>query len=210
MTIFVTGTDTGVGKTVVSTMLALKLGFHYWKPVQTGSTLGTDSDFVRQYLNPDRVLKEIYCLKKPTAPAQAAHDEGVEIKLTEIIRQRPLCDTIIEGAGGVLVPLNEREHLIDLISHLGSPVILVARSTLGTINHTLLSLEALRARSLKQVAVIMVGPKNIENRIAIEKHGNISVIGEIPELEELTRQSLIDACKFIRMEETGWINSMNS
>ncbi len=191
-------------------MLTLKLGFHYWKPVQTGSALGTDSDFVRQYLNPDRVLKEIYCLKQPTAPAQAAHDEGVEIKLTEIIRQRPLCDTIIEGAGGVLVPLNEREHLIDLISHLGSPVILVARSTLGTINHTLLSLEALRARSLTQIAVIMVGPKNIENRIAIEKHGNISVIGEIPELEELTRQSLIDACKFIRMEETGWINSMNS
>lgn len=210
MNIFVTGTDTGIGKTLVSTVLALKLGFHYWKPVQTGSELGIDSDFVSQFLDRKRIFKEAYCFRQPLSPDQAAHAQGRKIEITSIIAQRPKCNTVIEGAGGVLVPLNEREKMIDLMVQMQSPIILVARSSLGTINHTLLSVEALRARSLQQIAVILVGKPNQKNRMAIEKMGQVSVVGEIPELEELTNHSLNNACKYIKIEETQWIKSINS
>ncbi len=210
MNIFVTGTDTGIGKTLVSTILALKLGFHYWKPVQTGSEMGTDSEFVSRFINGDRILREVYRLQQPLSPDQAAQVEGIQIEIDQILDQRPLCSAVIEGAGGVLVPLNNSERMVDLMVRLHSPIILVAKSGLGTINHTLLSLEVLRARSLQQIAVVLVGKQNLENRNSIERNGQVSVIGEIPILEELTRTSLNDACKYIRMEKTGWIQSINS
>ncbi len=205
MNLFVTGTDTGIGKTVISTMLALKLGYHYWKPVQTGADAETDTQFVSRFIGADRVYKETYCLKQPSSPHQAAHQKNIKIELEQICKQQPPRDTVIEGAGGVFVPLNENELMIDVIARINCPVVVVARSTLGTINHTLLTLKALRSHSVKQIAVVMAGEHNPENRIAIEKYGRVKVIGEIPYLKNLSLRALKEASELIRTENFEWI-----
>lgn len=198
--LFVTGTDTGVGKTVVAAMLALGLDGFYWKPIQSGDADGTDRSSVRQWtgLAPERLLPEAYCLHLPASPHLAAAAEGLRIDLDrcalpaawefpseippENARRRPL---IVEGAGGLLVPLNERDLMIDLIARLGLPVVLVARSTLGTINHTLLSLDALRARRLPLAAVVLNGPPHPENEAAIRKYGRVESLFTLPPLAPL-------------------------
>ena len=191
---FVTGTDTDVGKTVAAAWLALHLGAAYWKPIQAGEADGTDTKTVRKLAElPDtRVVPEAYVLPDPLSPHESARRAGVTIDLAAI--RLPKMDEflIVEGAGGLLVPLNDTEFVIDLIEDLGLPTILVARSTLGTINHTLLSLEALRRRGLAIAGVIMVGPESDHNRAAIERYGRTQVIAEIPWLETLTRQSLCE------------------
>lgn len=188
--LFVTGTDTGIGKTVVAAMLALGLDGCYWKPIQSGTEDGTDRASVAQWtaLPPDRLLPEAYCLKLPASPHLAAAAEGVRIELARCAppaawnRARPL---IAEGAGGLLVPLNDRDLILDLIAQLGFPVVLVARSTLGTINHTLLSLAALRARNLEPAAVILNGPSHPENEAAIRQYGRVSALYTLPPLPRL-------------------------
>ncbi len=188
--LFVTGTDTGVGKTVVAAMLALGLDGFYWKPIQSGTDDGTDRASVAQWtgLAPERLLPEAYCLRLPASPHLAAAAEGVRIDLDRCARpatkefRRPL---IVEGAGGLLVPLNERELMIDLVARLGFPVVLVARSTLGTINHMLLSLAALRARRLPLAAVILNGPPHPENEAAIRVYGAVESLFTLPPLAPL-------------------------
>ena len=146
--LLVTGTDTGVGKTIVSALLCAALDGMYWKPIQTGSREGTDRETVRRLaaLAAGDEIPEAYCLPEPVSPHLAADRSGVRIRLDAI--QKPLLPEskwlIVEGAGGVLVPLNDSDFMVDLMKHLGFPVVLVARTALGTINHTLLSLEALR------------------------------------------------------------------
>jgi dethiobiotin synthetase len=116
-------------------------------------------------------------------------------------RQSPSSHWIVEGAGGVLVPLNDHELMIDAMTVFGLPVVVAARSTLGTINHTLLTLEALRARALAIAGVVLVGPPNIDNRLAIETHGRVTVIGELAHLDPLTPASLQEAA--MRIAATG-------
>ncbi len=180
--LFITGTDTGVGKTFVSTLLAKRLDRRYWKPIQSGMDLPTDSQLVAQILSPQRVLPELYLLRAPLSPHESARLEQKEISITQILStltqiSDPL---VIEGAGGLLVPLNEHDLMIDLILAMNCPVILVARSTLGTINHTLLSLEALRSRNMEPLGVIMVGPTNTANRKSLEQFGRVCILAEIP------------------------------
>lgn len=207
MNLFVTGTDTGVGKTIVSALLALKLGFHYWKPIQTGAGPDSDSEFLRRTIGVEKVYGEVYSLTHPSSPHLAAHLEGVEITLQAICGRAPPARTVIEGAGGVLVPLNKDTLMIDLIAALRCPVILVARSVLGTINHTLLTLEALRARHVEPVAVVLVGEPDGENRKAIETFGKVTVIAEIPILKNTSRNTLVQACNLIDMEKITWMTS---
>jgi dethiobiotin synthetase len=194
--IFVTGTDTGVGKTLVSATLMLGLGACYWKPIQSGSLEGTDTDWIRDRtgLPEDRFYPEAYCLEAPLSPHTAAARQGVRIDL-EAIGPPRRSDTgrlIIEGAGGLLVPLNERQTMADLIIRLGAPVLLVARSGLGTINHTLLSLEKLGRMGVDIWGVVMNGPENPENREAIERFGQVRVRGQIPPLGEVTYRRLLE------------------
>lgn len=182
---FVTGTDTGVGKTVVAAMLALGLDGVYWKPVQTGREEGTDRASVRRWtgLPESRLWPEVYCLPSPVSPHLAAARAGVRISLRRCLRPpaslpaaapaetlRPL---IIEGAGGLFVPLNRRHLMLDLIAGLRLPVVLVTRSTLGTINHTLLSLAALRARRIPIAAVVMNGVPDVHNQAAVRFYGGL-------------------------------------
>jgi dethiobiotin synthetase len=188
MKIFITGTDTNIGKTLISSWITLHTGFPYFKPIQTGLKEGSDSHEV-QRLSKVKIYPEIYAYKEPLSPHLAASLEGDTLDIKKI--QLPQEDNlVIEGAGGVLVPLNEKHLMIDLIKKLTIPVILVARTTLGTINHSLLTLEALRSRNIPILGVIMKGEKNLQNSQAIELYGGISVLAEFPRLERVNIDSL--------------------
>jgi dethiobiotin synthetase len=194
---FVTGTDTGIGKTVVSATLCAALDAIYWKPIQTGTREGTDRETVIKLAKVprDRTLAELYRFAPPVSPHLAAQLAGVKIDLRKFALPKiPSADhLIVEGAGGVLVPLNDRALMIDLMARLNLSILLVARTALGTINHTLLSLAALRAAKLQIAGVIMVGKKNSENRKAIEKYGGVAVRGWFPPLPVLNRNALLKA-----------------
>jgi dethiobiotin synthase len=188
--LFVTGTDTGVGKTVLSAALMLRFPeAAYWKPIQTGTRddISGDTAEVRR-LSGGRVIDEDVRLPDPVSPHLAARRAGVRIELPG--RKSDEAVYIAEGAGGVLVPVNESETMADLMTILGLPVIVAARTTLGTINHTLLTLEALRARKLRIAGVVMIGDRDADNRAAIEHYGNVRIVGEMPRFNPLTRESL--------------------
>ncbi|NGP76243.1 dethiobiotin synthase [Balneolaceae bacterium YR4-1] len=191
--IFISGTDTGIGKTVVSAMVTLGLSATYWKPVQSGLEEETDTEFVKRVTGlPDTHFKpERYRLQEPLSPHASAAIDGVSISLDDF----QLPDTgsnnlVVEGAGGLLVPLNDDDMIIDLIEKFRLPVLLVVRSELGTLNHTFLSLEALRNRNIPIIGVVMNGPKNESNRKAIEKYGRVEVLGEIEPLQTLDPKTL--------------------
>ncbi len=192
--LFITGTDTGVGKTVVSAILMAGLGGVYWKPVQSGTEEITDTEWVRAKtgLPNTHFRPETYKLRLPLSPHASAAHEGVRIDLQEF--QVPLTNKsehlIIEGAGGIMVPLNEHCFIVDLMEKLGFPVLLVSPTSLGTINHTLLSLEQLRRRGLKVMGVVMNGPRNRSNRDAIEFYGKVGVLAEVEPLPSINPESL--------------------
>ncbi|MGB6389692.1 MAG: dethiobiotin synthase [Methyloceanibacter sp.] len=190
---FVTGTDTNVGKTLVSVWLLTHLDACYWKPVQAGTEPETDSATVLRLaeIPADRIVPEAYVLPEAMAPHEAARRAGIRIDMTKLVPPRSERLLVVEGAGGMLVPLDDESYVIDLAAELHLPVILVARSTLGTINHTLLSLEALRRRGLPLAGIVISGPETPHNRAAIERYGQVDVIAEIPWLPELTRASLL-------------------
>jgi dethiobiotin synthase len=191
---FVTGTDTGVGKTVASALLCSALEAIYWKPIQTGSREGTDRKTVMQLANLDvaRTWPETYCFAPPVSPHLAARRARVRIDFAKIrAPQLPAEERLIaEGAGGVLVPINQTQLMVHLMQHLQLPVILVARTALGTINHTLLSLSALRAARLEVRGVILAGKPDHQNRQAIEHYGEVRVLGTIPILRSINRAIL--------------------
>jgi len=184
--LFVTGTDTNVGKTVLSAALMLRYREAcYWKPIQTGP-----DDDTREVgrLSGGQVWDEGIRHPDPVSP----HLSHKRIDLRSLLPRRDSDGAvyIVEGAGGVLVPVNESQTMADLMVLLGLPVIVAARTTLGTINHTLLTLEALRARSLTIAGVFMIGDSNADNRAAIEKYGRINVIAEMPRFNPLTPEKL--------------------
>lgn len=194
--VFVTGTDTGVGKTLVSAWLVGRWRADYWKPVQSGSIEGTDSDAITR-LAPGAVIHPpAYVFKAPLSPDQAARCENAIIDLDRIRLPATQNSLVVEGAGGALVPLRDDALMIDLMVHLGLPVLVVARSGLGTINHTLLTLEALRNRELVIQGVVMNGPPEPENRAAIERFGRVRVLAELP--------SLPDAFDLSSLPQPGW------
>lgn len=193
---FVTGTDTNVGKTVLSALLVAALDAVYWKPVQTGAIEGTDRESVRQWAEApeERLAQELYRFDPPVSPHLAAREKGMRISLDafELPGQPDGRKWIVEGAGGVMVPLNERDLMLDLMKKIGFPAIVAARTALGTINHALLTLEALRAARVAICGVVLIGEENIENRRAIEHYGKARVIGHIPLLSKINRAALLD------------------
>jgi dethiobiotin synthase len=193
--VFVTGTDTDVGKTVVAACLTAAWGASYWKPVQTGlaSDPGDTATVARLTGRPpEHAIKPAYAFQAPLSPHAAAEMERALVSLEDIRLPAVARPLVIEGAGGVLVPLNERSVMADLIRQLGLPAILVARTTLGTINHTLLSLEALRARDIEVAGVILSGAENAGNRRAIEQFGRVRMLAEVPRLPRVDRETIAD------------------
>ncbi len=193
---FVTGTDTGVGKTVLAALLVAALDALYWKPIQTGAAEGADRDAVIRLagIPPSQALPEAYRFDPPVSPHLAAERAGVRIDVKAIAKPTPAGGRklIAEGAGGVLVPINESELMTDLMRHLGLPALVAARSTLGTINHTLLTLAALGRAGIEVSGVALIGPENADNRAAIERYGGRPVVGTIPPLERLDRSTLLE------------------
>ena len=190
--LFVTGTDTNVGKTLLSALLVAALGRNYWKPIQTGACEGTDRQAVMKWaqVGTDRVCAESYIFEPPVSPHLAASQEGITIDIQRVRRPVSSVPLIIEGAGGVLVPINDKAFMLDLMRHVGAPVIVAARTALGTINHTLLTVSVLRDAGLFVHGVVMIGKEDTENRRAVEHYGNVQVIGHIPWLERINHAAL--------------------
>ncbi len=192
MSYFITGTDTDVGKTIACCWLMLQIkDAHYWKPVQAGQE-ERDLETVSLITELDRCrfLPSAYNLSEPLSPHESARREDIEIDMKHLKRPAISEPLIVEGAGGVLVPLNRKILMIDLIKRLGLPVILVARTSLGTINHTLMSLEVLRNRDIEIAGIILNGNPSVHNRKAIEYYGNSDILVEIPLLNHLDIESL--------------------
>ncbi|WP_428332525.1 dethiobiotin synthase [Novosphingobium sp.] len=192
MTAFVvTGTDTDIGKTVFAAALTGALKAHYWKPVQSGLADGLDADTVAR-LSGAPILPEAYRLTEPLSPHRAAELDGVTIDRARLALppQRPL---VVEGAGGVLVPVTRGLSYADVFAWWGLPVVVVARTGLGTINHTLLTIEALRARSVAVHGVAFVGHANDDNEATIAAIGQVRRLGRLPMLPVLDRESLAAA-----------------
>lgn len=188
----VTGTDTDIGKTVFAAGLAGALGARYWKPVQAGIDPEGDKEAVARLANlpADHILPEAYRLKTPASPHLAARLDGVEISLDKLALPPIDGPLVVEGAGGVLVPVSETLLMADIFAHWGLPVILCARTALGTINHSLLSIEALRSRGVPLAGIAFIGDAHAENERIIPALGNVPSLGRLPRLDPLNAQSL--------------------
>ena len=180
--VFVTGTDTGIGKTLVAAWLTHHWRADYWKPVQTGAAEDSDSATVARLAPAARIHPPAYVFQAPLSPHEAARREQARIELSALNLPDTTAPLVVEGAGGIMVPLNEVALSVDFMAQLGLPVLVVARSGLGTINHTLLTLEALRRRRLPVLGVVMNGQRNPANRQAIEHFGAVPVWAELQPL----------------------------
>jgi dethiobiotin synthetase len=191
----VTGADTGIGKTTVAAMLVLALDGLYWKPIQSGTDDGTDRWRVQTLtqLPGDRLLAESYVLSQPLSPHRAAELDGVEIQSEALALPASESTLIIEGAGGLMVPITRNKLQIDVFADWGLPVILCARTGLGTINHTLLSIEALRGRHMRLHGLIFVGDDNPDNMRTIAEFSGARILGRLPRLDRIDRAVLADA-----------------
>lgn len=191
--LFVTGIGTDVGKTVVSAILCEYFGFDYWKPIQTGKNLGTDNESLKSLVSTAgfTTYPESYLLEQPLSPHAAAKFENENIKLNQIQFPASSSKLIIEGAGGLLVPINyDNETICDLIIQLKCPVILVVKEYLGNINHTLLSLEHLKQREIPVFGIVYVGDELPETSEIIEKMTGIKTLFRVPLFSLLNKDTI--------------------
>jgi dethiobiotin synthetase len=205
--IIVTGTDTGIGKTVFSAGLTGALDGIYWKPIQSGLEEETDTETVLRLsgLDARQIMPEAYRLKTPASPHLAAAIDNVVIDSDRLALPQADRPLVVEGAGGLLVPLTREVTYIDVMARWGAPVVLCARTSLGTINHSLLSLEALRARRIPVLGIAFIGDENAESERIIVEMSGIRRLGRLPHLTQLTREALkaafarhFDVADFIR------------
>ena len=195
----VTGTDTEIGKSVFAAGLTALIGAHYWKPVQAGlddDGFGTsDRERVARLagVSGDRMIPEAYCLNTPCSPHQAAAIDGVAIDAGNLAVPQVDGPLVIEGAGGALVPLSDELLYADIFARWQLPTIIVARTGLGTINHSLLTLEALRARQVPIAGIAFVGDENAETQRVICAIGKVKRLGRLPMLDPLTPPALKQA-----------------
>jgi len=196
--VFVTGTDTGVGKTIVAACLVRRWQADYWKPAQTGLAAEPgDSETVATLaaLPAHRLHAPRHSFAAPLSVEAAAGQEGAVVSLADFGLPESPRPIVVEGAGGVLAPLCADATMADLMRGLALPCVLVARTTLGTINHTLLSLEALRHRGISVPGVVLVGDASAGNREAIARHGAVRILAELPRLPAISAASIADASR---------------
>jgi len=196
---FITGTDTGVGKTLVSAILAKKYNAHYYKPIQCGLNRSgdKDSDTVLNIFKDVSVIKETYFFKHPLSPNIAAKKENVNIEISQFLKVDKIdYPIVIEGAGGLQVPINEKILMSDLINHFNLPTILVSRTQLGTINHTLMSIDIIKKQKINLAGIIFSGEENKETISTIMRFGEkiygkeINLISIIPFLKTVNSDTL--------------------
>jgi dethiobiotin synthetase len=186
--VFITGIGTDVGKTVISAILTEHLQADYWKPIQSGDLHNSDSMKVKALISNSKSVfhLERYRLNNPLSPHASAEIDGIRISLDDFELPRTDNNLIVEGAGGLFVPINEKDTVIDLIERLNIPVVLVSRNYLGSINHTMLSIEALKARNIKIEGIIFNGVSTPATERFIEENTNIPVLFRVEDLSEIT------------------------
>lgn len=182
MNYFVTAIGTDSGKTLFSSILVEALKSDYWKPVQAG--MPTDSETVKSLISNDRtkIHPETHLLKLPASPHAAAKYEHLTIQMDDFVMPETDNEVVVEGAGGLLVPLNEENFVIDIALALKTPVILVANLYLGSINHTLLTIDYLKRNNIKVKGLVFNGESNPESERIIEKHSGYRVLLRLPKL----------------------------
>ncbi|RZK73955.1 MAG: dethiobiotin synthase [Pedobacter sp.] len=200
-TYFITGIGTGIGKTIVSAIITEKLEADYWKPIQSGDLDESDSLRVHSLISNKKttIHKEAFKLTRPLSPHLSAKLDDIELGIEKL--QTPLTNNslIVEGAGGLMVPLNDKELMLDYIQSLGFEVILVSQNYLGSINHTLLSIEILKARNITIKGIIFNGNSNEETERYITHYSNLSIIGHIPHLERTDKVSIKQAGQYLNI-----------
>lgn len=201
--IFVTGTHTDIGKTVVAAIIAQATQATYFKPVQSGARTDSDKRTISELTTGVNLADECYLLQEPLSPHAAAEIDGVKIELHDILRPKSNQPLVIEGAGGLLVPLNDNNTIADLIDE-KDKVVLVSKHYLGSINHTLLSIEYAKQKGW-DVAVVFVGNENKETEQAIAHFGGVSIIGRIPLAEKVTRLFVQEQAQFIKHKLIHWL-----
>ena len=197
--LFVTGIGTEIGKTVASATLVKKLGAAYWKPVQAGELDYTDTHKVQQWTD-CKSFSEVFALTQPMSPHAAARIDKVQIRLTDFELPRTENNLIVEGAGGLMVPINDTGDLIiDLIKHLNIPVVLVSQNYLGSINHTLLSIEALKTRNIPIYGILFNGEENLETQNYILEHSGLKCLGRLPQIETVNAAGIAKLAQSISL-----------
>lgn len=193
MNLFITGIGTNVGKTVVSAVLTETLQTDYWKPIQSGVVEGKDSDTVKSLISNSKSVfhSETYLLNEPLSPHFAAKLDGVTIELDKINLPKTTNHLIIEGAGGLLVPINDTQYVIDIAKQFDCEIVLVISSYLGCINHSLLSIDYLRRNNFKIKALVFNGEFESEVKQAIIGYNLNTAIIDIPSLNELSKSSVL-------------------
>jgi dethiobiotin synthetase len=197
--IFITGIGTGIGKTIISAILVEKLKADYWKPIQSGDLDESDTLKVKSLIsNTTSFLHpEAYRLTQPFSPHKSAAIDGITINQEQIILPKTENTLIIEGAGGLMVPLNDQFLMIDLVKQLDAEVILVSQNYLGSINHTLLSAYALKQYKIPVKGIIFNGPKDIYSKEFILKYSGLKLLGHVPEYDLIDKKTIIDAGNYI-------------
>jgi dethiobiotin synthetase len=200
-TYFVTGIGTDIGKTIVSAILVEALQADYFKPIQAGDLNNSDTIKVKNLVNNKSLVfhPETYRLKKPMSPHAAADFDGVKIELPKIKLPKTKNNLIIEGAGGVMVPLNDKQLVIDLISKLKTEVILVSQNYLGSINHTILTFEALKNKGIKMAGIVFNGKTNQTSEDYILKYTGLKCILRIKQEKEITPKTIAKYSKLVQL-----------
>jgi len=197
------GTDTDVGKTLISSFLVRGLNCFYWKPIQSGIDGETDSEYVQRVsqISKKKILKEAYIFNNPVSPHWAAEIDKVKVVKSNLTLPNINNTLLIETAGGLMVPITRNFLQIDQIKIWNLPVILVCRSSLGTLNHTLLSIEALRKRNINILGLIINGKKHLDNPQTLKLFSGLPIIAEFPLIENLNVNNLDFLWKDLKMEE---------
>lgn len=200
MNLFITGIGTNVGKTVVSAILTEAFQADYWKPIQSGVVDGKDSDTVKSLISNTKTVfyAETYLLQEPLSPHFAAKLDGIEIELDKIQLPKTTNHLIIEGAGGLLVPINDTQYVIDIAKQFGCEIVLVISSYLGCINHSLLSIDYLKRNNFKIKALVFNGEFELEVKQAIIANVTNTLIIDIPSLKDLSKQSVFQISSKIK------------
>jgi len=200
-TYFITGIGTGIGKTIVSSIVTEKLQADYWKPIQSGDLDQTDSMKVESLITNSKTVihQEAFKLTQPLSPHLSAKLDNIDLSIDKLFTPSTANTLIIEGAGGLMVPLNDRELLIDYIIALKVEVIVVSQNYLGSINHTLLSLELLKARNVTVKGIIYNGGSNIETERYINQYSPVEILGNIPVLDVITKETIQQAGQYLKL-----------
>lgn len=197
---FVTGIGTGIGKTIVSAILVEKLSADYWKPIQSGDLENSDTKNVKSLITNGISIfhPEVYRLTQPFSPHKSAKIDAIEIDIDKINAPSTSNNLVIEGAGGLFVPLNDRYLMIDLIQKLQVEVIVVSKNYLGSINHTLLTIEALRVRNIGIKGLLFNGEEDVDTESFILNYTNVAYLGRIGALDAINKQTISASINNVR------------